>query len=444
MQKCIIITFFLMVFLFPANAQEKLNYQTTEITSYDLYLKKNWVELIEFSTEARKQGIDFYYLQMRTGIAYYSLGKYRTASDWFLKAWENDQSSELLQEYLYISLMYSGRILEARKLESQFSENVKTKLNIKSNRITRMAYEAGYIFNSDFDDLKNNSFSGEVELGSDYGETFLLKDYSFHSLDLSHQLFSNLSLNHNFTYIGINREAIIDWEERYSSDVNIKQFQYFINPVWVIGKKLNVSSSLNLIFGSAETVVGAYDETFNKVFKTSTVNFSDYVFSSSLWYDFGNFSPGVEVNLGDIGQNTFTQASIWMTYYPLSNVSLYVTPKIYFKSGGVEKSFGWNAFGILAGSQLGKLHLSGQYLFGEMQGFVEAGGYLVSNFPGTSDRKITGSAYYPLSKNLNLVFRYINQSVREEYNIYSSGIESNTYNYNYTKHSITGGISWIL
>jgi tetratricopeptide (TPR) repeat protein len=74
-------------------------------TSYELYLQGNWKELIQYAREAREQGIDFFYLQARTGIAYYNMKKYRTASDWFLKAWENDQSLEWMQEYVYYSLL---------------------------------------------------------------------------------------------------------------------------------------------------------------------------------------------------------------------------------------------------------------------------------------------------------------------------------------------------
>lgn len=444
MQKRIIIAFFLVVLLIPAMGQEKLNFKTVDVKSYELYLAENWKELIDYTSQARKQGIDFYYLQMRTGIAYYNLGKYRAANKWFLKAWENDHSSELLQEYLYFSLIYSGRIFEARKYTDQFSESVKSKLLLKRSKIMRVAYETGFVFNSDFEALKGNSLSGDIELGSDYGETNLLKDYTFHSVDLNHQVFSNLSVNHNFTYIDVNREATVDWVDRYASPIKVHQFQYYVNPVWVIGKKLNVSPSLNLIFGNGETYIGGYDNAYEKVFTMSKFNFSEYVASISLWSDFENLSPGLEFNIGEIGADRFTQASAWATYYPFSNTSLYLTPKVYFKSGGFAKDFGWNAFGVSAGGQLGKLHLNAQYIFGEMQDFVESGGYLISNFPGQSDQKSMASVYYSIGKNIHLVFRYINQSVTEDYRIYSSGLHTNTFKYNYTKHSITGGISWLL
>lgn len=444
MQERIIITGLLFVLLMPAISQDKWNYKEVDVQSYNLFLQKDWTGLIDYSAKAREQGIDFYYLQIRTGIAFYNLGKYRKASHFFLEAYENDQSSEFLQEYVYYSLISGGRILEARKYTSQFDESLKKKLKLKTSRVTYLAYETGYIFNSEFEDLKSRSFTDGLELGDDYGEAYLLKDYSFHSLDLSHQLLPNLSVNHNLTYIDVNREAQVDWGEQFNSPIGIRQFQYFINPVWVIGKKLNVSPSLNLILGNRETYIGGYDQSYNKVFTLSSISYNDYVFSTSIWTDFKNLSPGVEFNTGKIGKREFTQASAWLSYYPLSNTSLYITPKVYFKSGGSSQDFEWNAFGISVGGQLGKVHLSGQYLFGEMESFVESGGYLISNFPGTSDQKLMGSIYYPLGKKFKLVFRYINQDVSENYRVYSGGVLSNAFNYKYTKQTITGGISWIL
>ena len=101
MSKRIGITAILLLFLIVASAQKKLSYIDADKKSFELYQQQKWNELIEFSSEVRAQGIDFFYLQARTGIAFYNLKKYRTAADWFLKAWEIDKNFEWLQEYLY-------------------------------------------------------------------------------------------------------------------------------------------------------------------------------------------------------------------------------------------------------------------------------------------------------------------------------------------------------
>jgi hypothetical protein len=330
--------------------------------------------------------------------------------------------------------------LEAVKYASLFSDTIKKKIGFQETGLTRLAYETGYSFNSDFEDLKTQPFSTEVNLGEDYGEGYFLKNYSFHSLDLSHRVAPNFTLNHNLTYIGVNREAVVDWGGQTNSPIRINQFNYYINPIWIIGKKLNISPSLNLIFGSGDVYAGLLTNNSSKAFSVSKVKYSDAVFSTAVWSDFGNISHGLEFNAGNINDSKFAQVSSWITYYPLSNTKLYITPKVYFKSG--TDGFGWNAMGISGGATLGKIHLSGQYLFGDMEYFVESGGYVISNFSGRSDRKMMGSVYFPIGKKYQFVLRYINQDVTEKYQVYTGGYKSNALEYNYLKHTITGGISW--
>ncbi|MDP2889573.1 MAG: hypothetical protein Q8P34_11520 [Bacteroidota bacterium] len=440
MSKRIVLIFLFIFFLKATQAQEKLNYAEVDKQSYQLFLEEKWPELIQFSVEARKQGIDFFYLQARTGIAWYNLGKYRNAVPWFLKAYANDQSFDWLQEYVYYSLFFSGQKLEANKYAKSFPNVLKKKIGFQETGLTRLAYESGYSFNSDFEGLKTQPFSTEVNLGEDYGEGYFLKNYSFHSFDLSHRVAPNFTLNHNLTYIGVNREAIVDWGGQTNSSIRINQFNYYINPVWVIGKKLNISPSLNLIFGSGDVYAGRLTNNSSKAYSIKKTNYSDAVFSTAVWSDFGNISPGLEFNAGNINDSKFAQVSSWITYYPLSNTKLYITPKVYFKSG--TDGFGWNAMGISGGATLWKAHVNAQYLFGDMEYFVESGGYVISNFPGKSDRKIMGSIYFPIGKKYQFVFRYINQNMTEKYQIYTGGYKSNALEYNYLKQTITGGISW--
>ena len=277
-----IISLFLMFFI-AAKAQEKLNYTSVDKQSYDLFQNKKWSELITYSAKVRKSGMDFFYLQVRTGIALYSQKKYSIATEYFLRAYANDQSFEWLQEYVYYSLVYSGRYLEAIKYGSQFSMAVKEKIGIKNEGITRLAYEGGYSFNTESENLINRKFSDEVNLGTDYGEGYFLKNYNFHSFDLSHKISPNLTLNHNITLIGVNREAVLDWGTHASSPIKINQFQYFINPVWVIGKKLNISPSLNLIIGNSDIYSGRLNRDSTRYFKLTDKKYFNAVVSTAIW-----------------------------------------------------------------------------------------------------------------------------------------------------------------
>ena len=443
MQKRIGLTLVSMVLLLAVQAQQKLNFPEVDKTSYEFYTQGKWKELIDYSKEAHRQGIHFFYLQARTGIAYFNLKKYRTASEWFLKAWEHDQSFEWLQEYLYYSLLWGDRIAEASKIAGSFYPDIQKKIGFSNNQITRVGLEAGYSSNPDFKTLIEAPHGQQAGVGEDYGEAFYLKNHHFESFDLSHRISPRISLNHNLTHLGLNQEQRVDWGSKNTFPIKINQFQYFINPHFVLGRKLNVSPAVSAIWGSQDIFLGGFTGNSIKRFYASSNRFSDFVFSTSVWSHFGNFSPGAEINLANISNNNFTQLSGWLTIYPFSNQNFYFAPRVYFKNS-VEKSFSFNTFGISGGMQLGPVHFYGQYLNGEMVNFVESGGYLVSNFSGTSEQKFSGSLYFPMGKKHQLVLRYINQDVTETYRVYNNLIESNSVNYSFVKHTLTGGISWNL
>ncbi len=442
MSKRIVIIGLLMFVLTAANAQKRLNYIETDKKSYQLFTEKKWDELIQFSTEARKQGIDFFYLQVRTGIALYNQEKYRKASSFFLKAWENDKSFEWLQEYVYYSLIYSGRGIEASSNSLYYSRALKKKIGFINHGITRLAYEGGYSTNAFYGDLSTRSFAEELNIGSDYGEGYFLKDYSFHAIDLSHRVTQNLSINHNFTFINLNRQAFVDWGEQSNYPIKINQYQYFINPVWLIGNKINVSTSLNLIFGKYDIYAGTLNNNLEAYFYLAQQSYFDFAFSNAIWANVGNFAPGIEINAGKISGSLFTQLSTWFTVYPFSNTKLYLTPRIYFNSNESFSAFNFMAIGISGGAQLGPIHLYAQYVEGDLKNFIESNGYVVYNFPGKLNRKISGSIFFPIGKKYHFVIRYINQSTTENYQVYTDGINTNTVEFNNFNHTITGGISW--
>ncbi len=441
MSKRIGLTVILTTVLFTVSAQQKWNFAEVDKKSYELFQQQKWTDLIDFADQSRKQGIDYFYLQARTGIAYYNLKKYRKSTGWFLKAWENDPGSEWLQEYLYYSLVFAGRSAEASKAADKFTDVSKQKINYKKMKPLRAAVEAGYSFNPDIDQLTNRSFHEDLEIDDNYGEAFFLKNYHFESVDFSHRIAPGVGINHNFTHLGISREEEVYWAARYTFPIKTNQFQYFINPWFVVGKKLNISPSFNLTWGNSSYFLGGYSNS-ETVFNEVETKFSDFILSVSGWSHFGNFSPGAEVNAANIYDTNLTQLSAWITYYPFSNSNFYVAPQIYFKKEEKEQRFSYNTFGISGGAQLGPVHLFGQYLNGDMKNFIESAGYVVANFPGRSNRKIMGSIYFPTGKQYQFVLRYLNQDVIEKYKVYSNGFINNSMEYTYIKHTLTAGISW--
>lgn len=65
------------------NAQDTLTSATVNQKTFQLFTDKNWTELIKFGNQAINKGYDYYYLQLRVGIAYYEKKNYALAEGYF-------------------------------------------------------------------------------------------------------------------------------------------------------------------------------------------------------------------------------------------------------------------------------------------------------------------------------------------------------------------------
>src|ERR1035437_5516380 len=117
----ILISIFFLFHITKGIAQDTLNSATVEQKSYQLYLDKNWDELIKFGNNAVDKGYDYFYLQMRIGIARFEKKNYRVAENHFKSALKFNSSDELAQEYLYYCYLYAGHYFKARLLSKTFS-----------------------------------------------------------------------------------------------------------------------------------------------------------------------------------------------------------------------------------------------------------------------------------------------------------------------------------
>ena len=85
-----IILIIVLCFLTAAKAQKKsLSYKQVDRTTYAYYLKQDWKPLLEMGKKSRADGIDFYYLKVRMGIAYFKLRNYDSALDRFMFAYHS-------------------------------------------------------------------------------------------------------------------------------------------------------------------------------------------------------------------------------------------------------------------------------------------------------------------------------------------------------------------
>ncbi|MCX6163896.1 MAG: hypothetical protein NTU73_03380 [Ignavibacteriae bacterium] len=109
MHKIILILIAILFFGVTLRAQKKLDQKEVDGKTFALYSAGKWDELAEECEYAIDNGVDFFYLRLRAGIAYYSNTNYMSAIKHFEKAMVFNPTDIVTIEYLYYSYLFSGR-----------------------------------------------------------------------------------------------------------------------------------------------------------------------------------------------------------------------------------------------------------------------------------------------------------------------------------------------
>ena len=104
-----IILFLIILTLSSLRAQDSLRLLDTDSLTYRQYLGGDFRSLIRTSRKARQEGINFYYLNYRTAIAYYALKNYAKAADFYKKTLSETLDDPTLKESHYYAYLLSGQ-----------------------------------------------------------------------------------------------------------------------------------------------------------------------------------------------------------------------------------------------------------------------------------------------------------------------------------------------
>jgi tetratricopeptide (TPR) repeat protein len=175
--------FVFSLFFLKSYSQDKIDGAEIEAKTLEFYTNKNWSSLIALGDETIKNGIDYFYLRMRLGIAYYEQKNYCLAIEHFDKAIDFNTTDDLAHEYLYYCNVFLGNDEQARKLSTTFSSELKEKLGLTNTPII------DFITASAGSKIVNNSFS--------YGNNAVyFKQANFFEFGLKHYIKNKFSLSH--------------------------------------------------------------------------------------------------------------------------------------------------------------------------------------------------------------------------------------------------------
>ena len=191
----------------PLSAQQ--TFREVDSISYDLYKAKSWDSLAAYGTKAYEAGYDYYYLNMRTAIAWYELHNYAEALKFFEQAYHNNSTAPILKEYLFWSNYYLMRDLEAGRWYRLLDDSVRQGIYLHEKRRIDALYA-----------------EGGLRLPLQRG---LAGPLGYAQLALQAYPVERLGLSQAFSYI----TQQINWGE-------YEQYQYYLHPTWMLNRNTNI------------------------------------------------------------------------------------------------------------------------------------------------------------------------------------------------------------
>ncbi len=201
------IVFILMLnFSFFSFAQ--MTYREVDSTSYALYLKKDWLSLIQFGEKAAKEGNDFFYFNLRVGIAYFNFQEYKNSKAFLEKANHNNSYNLLTKEYLFWCNYYLLNEKEAKQWYQQLDDSTRQQINYQPEKF-----------------ISNIYLEGGQKLPT---QRDIAKTVNYFNLSTKFHLTGKLDITTGYTYIQQN----LNWGD-------FTQHQAYINPSYHFNRTLS-------------------------------------------------------------------------------------------------------------------------------------------------------------------------------------------------------------
>lgn len=184
---------FLLAFQLQVNGQEQISFQEIDSLSFYQFTNAKWNDLIETKQLAEKNNIDYFYLNLRVGIAYYHKKMFYRAEKYLSKANRQNSLDETTLSYLYYAALENNNYFQMSKIHQEvFGDSTKI-----TKAIGSLNLDAGIKFSTD------KKVAGNL---------------NYLSVGLSHLPLKNLTLYQTFT--SINQPKNI-WGDG-------KQLQYYL------------------------------------------------------------------------------------------------------------------------------------------------------------------------------------------------------------------------
>lgn len=195
--------FFALFLSSPAVAQNDYTY--VDSVSYRLYMENRWKELNRLGQCIDRDSIDYYYLDLRLGIACFETGKWNQAERYFRAAMDKNPAGETAPLYLRSILSDRGWRTESSEMVQEYDSSDKQRATGNIQKIIADFYAEAGRKSSD-----NNEIAGAV---------------NYYFLGWQQTLSPKWTIRHRMSFV----EQALNWS-------TYDQFGYSLTSTYYLGK----------------------------------------------------------------------------------------------------------------------------------------------------------------------------------------------------------------
>lgn len=339
-------------------AQKVADYVQIDKQTYDAFIKKDWKLVTAIGQAALTEGVDYYYLRYRIGVAFYERGQYRAAIPHLEKALIFNDFDEVSREYLYYSYLFSERFSEAERVSKTFNKAEKKRLNIHQPPFLTTAM---------------------VELGTKLPTFDSLRAMTFTSIGVGHRIGDVATAFHNFSTVN---------QTVYYGKV--AQKQYYLGVTVPLKNGFSIQPVFHLIDLNL-TSTSPYVSSFHR---------TDFLGAVQILKHFTLFDASINASQSNLYNESQTQVGVGVTVYPLRNNQLAMSSNATWQKDSTVSTV---LFQLSARYRpTTQWELSAHFYSGNALNVNELNGFLVNNSYDVLRNRFGAMARFNATKNLSV------------------------------------------
>lgn len=413
------------------------SYKSMDSITYALFLKQDWKDLLIQGKKSHKEGIDFYYLDVRMGIAYFKQDKMFLAVKMLEKAYSVNPYDTVVQDYLYWAYRYSGLFLESDVFYTKMAKELQDQINLKLHFVSAVALGAVGNSNPDYDEMLSEKDAINGTDSRIFPENF--QDYS---LGLNHRFSHSTNFFHRVSLLP--RSTVLQ-ENIAGRPVNTaykgNEIRYYADATFALGKRVYVDIYLNLIFGNFDELDSTIGNSQNGMFANTgnTINYNNMVFGASLSRVCYYLKQNLNLSYANLNESNQFQAGYSLSVFPLGNTLLVPFGSVQFQHE-TSDVFDDNRMVYTGGLELNtkNISLTGYINTGDMKNFASNNASIIYNQNATAINEYGLIFRLHLKKAaFKIGYSYMNME-----DFYFSEDLNYTSSFNFNQQNIIGGITW--